>query len=109
MWHSGRPHTSGLELNPHHRKQGWERRQANGGGLGKSEAATRHMPVTLGPPKEESITEGSSRYYSAANILILGFWIQEIDDEVFSLSPQLVAICLSRHRKLTYRTVFNYP
>lgn len=27
----------------------------------------------------------------------------------FSLSPQLVAICLSRHRKLTYRTVFNYP
>lgn len=70
-----------------HRKQGWERRQANRGGLGKSEAATRHMPGTPGPPKEESNTEGSSRYYSAASILILDFCFPEIDDEVFFLTP----------------------
>lgn len=83
-------------------KAGWERRWANGGDLGKSEAATRHTPRTPGPPKEESITEGSSRYYSAANILILGFWIQEIDDEVFFLKP-LACGHLSQSSQETHR------
>lgn len=74
MWHSGRLHTTGLELNPHRRKRGGREDGLMEVVSGSQKQLLDTRREHLGHPKRKaSQQDPSPRYYSAANILILGF------------------------------------